>query len=166
MTFFVAGCILREVGHFRKNTYDTLGERKQKMNVLFFLTPKSEITYVFQDYKISKVMEVLDGRGYTAVPMIDRMGRYVGTVTEGDILRLVKEKKDLTFDQIEEITIGNVPIKRDVKPVLGNADMVDLIKISLEQNFVPVVDDNNTFIGIITRRDIIHVCYAKAKKNF
>ena len=135
------------------------------MNVLFFLTPKNEITYVFQDYKISKVMEVLDGRGYTAVPMIDRMGRYVGTVTEGDILRLIKEKKDLTFDQIEEISIGNVPIKRDVKPVLGNADMADLIKISLEQNFVPVVDDNNTFIGIITRRDIIHVCYAKAKKN-
>lgn len=165
MTFFVVGCILKRRGILEKNTYDTLGEREQKMNVLFFLTPKNEITYVFQDYKISKVMEVLDGRGYTAVPMIDRMGRYVGTVTEGDILRLIKEKKDLTFDQIEEISIGNVPIKRDVKPVLGNADMADLIKISLEQNFVPVVDDNNTFIGIITRRDIIHVCYAKAKKN-
>lgn len=135
------------------------------MNVLFFLTPKSEITYVFDDYKISKVMDVLDSRGYTAVPVIDRTGHYVGTVTEGDILRLVREKKELTFDQIEEITVGNVPIKRDVKPVLGNADMEDLIKISLEQNFAPVVDDHNTFIGIITRRDIIHVCYAKAKKE-
>ena len=133
----------KKEGYLQKITYETLGEREQKMNVLFFLTPKSEITYVFEDYKISQVMEVLDGRGYTAVPMIDRTGHYVGTVTEGDILRLVKEKKDLTFDQIEEVTIGNVPIKREVKPVLGNSDMADLIKISLEQNFAPVVDDNN-----------------------
>lgn len=138
---------------------------EEKMNVLFFLTPKSEITYVFDDYKISKVMDVLDSRGYTAVPMIDRQGHYIGTVTEGDLLRVMRDKRELNYECIEEMTIGNVPRKRDVRPVLGNANMEDLIKISLEQNFVPVVDDNNVFIGIITRRDIIHVCYAKARND-
>ena len=135
------------------------------MNVLFFLTPKSEITYMFQDDKVKKMMEVLDSQGYTAIPMIDRQGHYIGTLTEGDILRLIRDKKELSYDCIEQITVGNVPIKRQVKPVRGSADMADLIKISLEQNFVPVVDDHNIFIGIITRRDIIHVCYAKAKKD-
>lgn len=135
------------------------------MNVLFFLTPKSEITYMFQDDKVQKMMEILDCQGYTAIPMIDRQGHYIGTLTEGDILRLIRDKKELSYDCIEQITVGNVPIKRQVKPVRGSADMADLIKISLEQNFVPVVDDHNIFIGIITRRDIIHVCYAKAKKD-
>ena len=135
------------------------------MNVLFFLTPKSEITYMFQDDKVQKMMEILDCQGYTAIPMIDRQGHYIGTLTEGDILRLIRDKKELSYDCIEQITVGNVPIKRQVKPVRGSADMSDLIKISLEQNFVPVVDDHNIFIGIITRRDIIHVCYAKAKKD-
>ncbi len=135
------------------------------MNVLFFLTPKSEITYMFQDDKVKKMMEVLDSQGYTAIPMIDRQGHYIGTLTEGDILRLIRDKKELSYDCVEQITVGNVPIKRQVKPVSASADMGDLIKISLEQNFVPVVDDHNIFIGIITRRDIIHVCYAKAKKD-
>lgn len=135
------------------------------MNVLFFLTPKSEITYMYQDDKVQKMMEILDSQGYTAIPMIDRQGHYIGTLTEGDILRLVRDKKELNYDCIEQITVGSVPIKRKVRPVCGSADMADLIKISLEQNFVPVVDDHNIFIGIITRRDIIHVCYAKAKKD-
>lgn len=31
----------------------------------------------------------------------------------------------------------------------------------MSQNFVPVVDDQNKFIGIITRRSIIEYCYDK-----
>ena len=55
--------------------------------------------------------------------------------------------------------------KTEIEPVRGSADMIDLIKISLKQNYVPVVDDNNIFIGIITRQDIIQVCYARARKD-
>ncbi len=134
------------------------------MNVLFFLTPKSEVTYVIEDYKLSKVMDIMEETGYTALPMIDRQGRYVGSVTEGDILRVIREKKELSLDQVGEITAVNIPRKTDIKPVSGTADMIDMIRRALEQNYVPVVDDDNIFCGIITRRDIIQVCYAKAKQ--
>ncbi len=43
------------------------------------------------------------------------------------------------------------------------SDMEDLIGKAMEQNFVPVVDDEKHFIGIITRRDIIGYCYNKMK---
>ena len=33
--------------------------------------------------------------------------------------------------------------------------MEDLISISLNQNFVPVVDDRGVFVGIVARRQII-----------
>jgi CBS domain-containing protein len=33
--------------------------------------------------------------------------------------------------------------------------MEELFEKATNQNFVPVVDDNNVFIGIITRKDII-----------
>lgn len=133
------------------------------MNVLFFLTPKSEVTYIYEDYKISQVMEVMEETGYTAIPMIDRQGHYVGSVTEGDILRVIREKRELNLECIGEIAVANIHRKTQIKPVSGTADMVDMIKRALEQNYVPVVDDENIFSGIITRRDIIQVCYAKAK---
>lgn len=136
---------------------------ERHVNVLFFLTPKSEVIYVIEDYKLSKVMDIMEETGYTALPMIDRQGRYVGSVTEGDILRVIREKKELSLDQVGEITVVNIPRKTDIKPVSGTADMIDMIRRALEQNYVPVVDDDNIFSGIITRRDIIQVCYAKAK---
>ena len=138
---------------------------ERHLNVLFSLTPKSEVTYIFDDYKISKVMDIMEETGYTALPIIDRQGRYVGTITEGDILWTMRKNRELNLDCIGEIVVSNMHRKTDIKPVCGSADMIDLIKISLTQNYVPVVDDNNIFIGIITRRDIIHVCYAKAKKD-
>lgn len=131
--------------------------------MLFFLTPKSEVTYIYEDYKLSQVMDVMEQTGYTAIPMIDRQGHYVGSVTEGDILRVIREKRELSLECIGEITVANIRRKTQIKPVSGTADMVDMIKRALEQNYVPVVDDDNIFSGIITRRDIIHVCYAKAK---
>lgn len=42
--------------------------------------------------------------------------------------------------------------------------MEDLIQKAMNQNFVPVVDDQKKFIGIITRKSIIEYCYEKLKK--
>ncbi len=134
------------------------------MNVLFFLTPKSEVTYIYEDYKLSQVMDIMEKTGYTAIPMIDRRGHYVGSVTEGDILRVIREKRELSLECVGEIVVANIHRKAQIKPVSATADMVDMIKRALEQNYVPVVDDDNIFSGIITRKDIIQVCYAKAKQ--
>ena len=47
-------------------------------------------------------------------------------------------------------------------PVNINCDIEDLVSLSMRQNFVPVVDDEGIFIGIIRRKDIIQYCYERA----
>ena len=37
-------------------------------------------------------------------------------------------------------------------------NMYDLVSRAAEQNFIPVVDDKNTFIGIVTRRAVMRYC--------
>ena len=44
---------------------------------------------------------------------------------------------------------------RDNKAVNISISMEGLVDKITNQNFVPVVDDNNVFIGIITRKDVI-----------
>ena len=39
------------------------------------------------------------------------------------------------------------------------ANMHDLIERAGSQNFIPVVDDKDTFIGIITRSAIVKYCH-------
>ena len=44
-----------------------------------------------------------------------------------------------------------------------NCNIEDLVSLSMRQNFVPVVDDEGVFIGIIRRKDIIQYCYEKKR---
>lgn len=45
------------------------------MNVLFFLTPKSEVAYLKDEWTLRQGIEKLEYSGYTAIPMIDKIGR-------------------------------------------------------------------------------------------
>ena len=54
---------------------------------------------------------------------------------------------------------------RDNKPVHVNVDMEGLLDKVMHQNFVPVVDDDKVFIGIVTRKDVIQYLMDELKKK-
>lgn len=125
------------------------------MNIAFFLLPKSEIVYLSFDCTMRQAMEKMEYHRYTAVPIIDREGKYMGTVTEGDLLWKLKNTPGLSYEGTEKIWLKEIPRRLENKPVSINAHMEDLLSLAALQNFVPVVDDVGTFIGIIRRREII-----------
>ena len=126
------------------------------MNILFFLTPKSEVAYIYDDETLRQALEKMEYHRYTAVPIIDHEdGTYIGTLTEGDLLWDLKERYDLNVRDAEELPIVSVRRKRDNEPVAADANIEDLISKVMNQNFVPVIDDDSRFIGIITRKDVI-----------
>ena len=131
------------------------------MNILFFLKPKATIEYIETSFSIRQVLEKLDNHGYSAIPMIDSEGHYVNTISDGDILMYIKNNTSLDLKKAEDISILDVNVRRDVKSIKINENMEDLLELSLNQNFVPVVDDLNRFIGIITRKDVIKYFYGK-----
>jgi CBS domain-containing protein len=133
------------------------------MNILFYLVPKSEVTYLFDDYTLRQALEKMEYHKFGAVPIITRSGNYVGTLTEGDILWEVKNKYSLDLKEAEEIPIRSLKRKRDNQPVNVNCNIEDLVMTSMNQNFVPVIDDNGIFIGIVTRKSIIEYCYNQYK---
>ena len=135
------------------------------MNIAFLLTPKNEVIYEYLDATMRQVMERMDHHGYTAIPLIDRSGRYVGTLTEGDLLRKLKNTPELNFKNTGNIKISNIPRRKKHKSVSISADVESVINLATSQNFVPVIDDNGTFIGILKRSDIINYCYNVIKKE-
>ena len=132
------------------------------MNILFFITPKSETAYIYDDSTLRQVIEKMEHHKYTAIPILNRSGNYIGTVTEGDLLRIIKEQYSLSLHAAEDIPIWQVPRRWAYESVNINCNIEDLIELSMQQNFVPVVDDEGRFIGIIRRKDIIQYCYEKS----
>ena len=130
------------------------------MNILFFLTPKCEVAYIYEDETLRQALEKMEYHKYSAVPIISRTGRYIGTITEGDMLWGIKNKFNLSLKEAERVTVAAIDRRLDNRPVFANSNMDK----ALNQNFVPVVDDQKNFIGIITRKDIIRYYYDKSQE--
>ena len=134
------------------------------MNILFFLKPKAEVAFVYDYHTLRQAMEIMEYHKYSSIPMINREGKYVGTITEGDLLWGLKKLNILNLKEAEDIAITKSARRADYRPVSADSNMEDLMEKAMDQNFVPVIDDQQNFIGIITRKDIIGYCYEKIKK--
>lgn len=133
------------------------------MNILFFLTPKNEVAFIRNDATLRQAIEKMEYHRYTAIPILDQEGRYLGTLTEGDLLREIKSRYDLNLHEAEDISIMKVPRRWKMEPVAIDCDIEDLVHAAMRQNFVPVVDDQGVFIGIITRRAIIQYGFRRSR---
>lgn len=128
------------------------------MNIAFFLLPKSEVITTTLQTTLRQTLERMEYHRYTAVPILSDDGHYVGTVTEGDLLWFMKNSEGISFENAHRHLLSEVPLRVQNKPVHIHADMVDLIDLAKVQNFVPIVDDSDKFIGIVRRSEIIEYC--------
>ena len=127
-------------------------------NILFFLTPKAMCAHLNSDYTVRQALEKMEAAHYTALPILNKKGEYCGALTEGDLLWALKNLCNMDIREAEHHRIMEIDHHKDNIPVKVNTSMHELISRAAGQNFVPVVDDKNTFIGIITRRAIIQYC--------
>ena len=52
------------------------------MNILFFLKPKSEVAFIYDYSTLRQVLETMEFHKYASIPMLNKAGEYVGTMTE------------------------------------------------------------------------------------
>ena len=127
-------------------------------NVLFFLTPKAMCQFVYDDFTVRQALEKMESSGYTALPILNKRGEYRGTLSEGDVLWAMKNLCNMDLRMAETRRIMEISRRRDNIPVRVTTSMRDLVERAVTQNFVPVVDDKDTFIGLVTRKAIISYC--------
>ena len=127
-------------------------------NILFFLTPKAMCAYLHDDDTIRQALEKMEQAGYAALPILNKRGEYRGTLTEGDVLWALKNMCYMDMRQAEARRITEITRRKVHIPVRVTTSMHDLVERATSQNFVPVVDDKDAFIGIVTRGNIVKYC--------
>lgn len=116
------------------------------------LTPKRNVQFLVTNQTVEEALFIMKNVRYSSVPLLDKDGFYIGTVTEGDLLWFLENKN---IEEAKKVMVGSVARNRDYAPVNVLASIEDLITTSLGQNFVPILDDRNFFIGIVTRKDLL-----------
>lgn len=126
------------------------------MNILASLTPKSGVDYITDDASLFKALQLMQKRNHSAIPIINKKGRYVGTITAMDVLGCITENFDLSLKASAKFPVRNIKRIKDYRAVKVATVFEDLVEVAMEQNFVPVVDDEDNFIGILTRKEILY----------
>jgi CBS domain-containing protein len=128
------------------------------MNIFFLLTPKAVCSHLRVEDTVRQALERMESTGYSALPILAKDGTYHGSLTEGDLLWAIKSKGLFDVHAMEKVGIMEIEHRKDNTPVSVDTQVEDLMAMAIEQNFVPVVDDKDTFIGIVTRGNIIKYC--------
>ena len=125
------------------------------MNIAKIMIPRACTVFLNEKQTVRQGWEVMTRNGYTAIPVLDAEQHYIGCVSEGDFLRHILDTGSLDKMEMENHGVREL-VRRDFCPPLSiDADEGDVIRATLNQNFVPIVDSRNTLCGILTRRGVI-----------
>ena len=139
----------------RRRVKYTITSGRSKMNIPKILTPKAMTAYLNDNDTVRQGLEVMKRYGYTAIPVLNDHGEYIGCITEGDFLWHILSTGSTSMKSQERYRISEL-VRRDFCPPLGiAADDDEVIDTVMQQNFVPIVDDRGCFCGIVTRRSVI-----------
>lgn len=124
-------------------------------NIISLLTPKKMTFYINEKATLRQAIEKFEAHKFSVVPIIDEEGKYIDTLSEGDILRVIKNQENFNVRIAENVLVKDIEHYRPYQSIKIEASIREAFTLSLEQNFIPVTDDNDIFIGIIKRKDII-----------
>ena len=127
----------------------------EKTNVLFLLTPKTQVACLKDTMNVRQALEKMRAHGYTAIPLISEEGEYLGSISEGDLLWHIAGNDQISMEDLENVKITRLLHKDRMPAVKVDADMNELAQRIVSQNFVPVVDDRNVLMGIVTRSRVM-----------
>ncbi|MBR3645928.1 MAG: CBS domain-containing protein [Lachnospiraceae bacterium] len=125
------------------------------MNIFKLLKPKESVSYLMDSTPIDKALEQMRTAGYSDSPVLSEDGHYLGCVNEGDFLWFIMDHNIISYDNANQYRVSDL-IRPGYNPAMKTSVTVsDLLERSRDQNFIPITDDRNFFIGIVTRQAII-----------
>ena len=131
------------------------------MNIPSLLIPKANVEYLRTKDSIEFALDIFRRNSYSAVPVINSDGIYRGTITEGDFLYYIMDNPEA---DLKKVKVRHILREDFYEAVKITASIDKLLIKCLDQNFVPVTDDRDVFVGIVTRKVIFKNIYEEQLK--
>ena len=130
-------------------------------SIFSMLTPKIEVGWLYEDFTLRQAYEKLLQWNFSAMPIIDGTGEYKGILFAKDLLKYLEILNVDNVKDMEQYKLTDVNGIYDTTAIKCNTSFEKVVNMLENQNFIPVVDDREKFIGIITRRSLIECLYNK-----
>ena len=118
-----------------------------------FLTPAENLAVLIDTHNADHAILLLSQMTYTRVPVVTDEKEFVGTIGLRDILAYQMEQ-GLSQETMADTDIVHMT-KKDVAVVEPDYRLTDVLHKLVDESFLPVVDKDGFFQGIITRKSIL-----------
>ena len=118
-----------------------------------FLTPAENLAVLIDTHNADHATLLLSQMTYTRVPVVTDEKEFVGTIGLRDILAYQMEQ-GLSQESMADTDIVHMT-KKDVAVVEPDYRLTDVLHKLVDESFLPVVDEEGIFQGIITRKSIL-----------
>ncbi|WP_350015374.1 cyclic-di-AMP-binding protein CbpB [Streptococcus sp. KHUD_010] len=118
-----------------------------------FLTPAENLAVLIDTHNADHAILLLSQMTYSRVPVVTDQKKFVGTISITDILsyQMQHEIPDEEFMTTDIVHM----VKKDDLTVGPDFTLTEVLHKLVDESFLPVVDQDNTFQGIITRKSIL-----------
>jgi CBS domain-containing protein len=125
------------------------------MRVVDLMT--TDVIRVSPDTRIKEAARLMFRHRVSGLPVVDSDGKLSGIITEADFLRMEVARNEADEPQPIE-TVGEI-MSSGVVTIEPEAEITEAAKTMVVQDVkrLPVVDDDNKMLGIISRLDIVAV---------
>ncbi|CRK80893.1 CBS domain-containing protein [Neobacillus massiliamazoniensis] len=134
-----------------------------------------EVITVLPEASIKEVMKTFVEKKIGGVPIVDSGGKLLGIVTDGDILRAIKpvdqhiqnyftysiliEEINLEsrMSEMKNLSIIKIAKTRNIVTIHPEDELKKVVQLLSKHHFkkLPVVDDENRVVGVLSRGDVI-----------
>ncbi|HXY53335.1 MAG TPA: CBS domain-containing protein [Nitrospirota bacterium] len=155
-------------GHLRS----TLGLEMRVHDVM-----TKEVISIPKFESIVRAANILSEKNISGLPVVDKGQKVIGIITQADILSMLGVGRDHTFKDLLKYMLGEPLPERKIGDLVGDimtapaltirpdANIAEVVRIMDERKVrrLPVVDERDILIGIISRADILKAVIRKLK---
>ncbi|MGM0124181.1 hypothetical protein IGI37_001555 [Enterococcus sp. AZ194] len=133
-----------------------------------FLIPAENVANVMYQNPLDHCLLVLSKVGYSKIPVLDKGDRLVGLVSLTEVVEKMIDLKEIDMARLNGLTVADV-METSVPVVSEDWDLEEVLHLLVDLAFLPVVDENQVFKGIITRKEVLkavnHMSHELERRN-
>ena len=122
--------------------------------MLDFMIPADNVANVIDQHTLSTGLLILTQSNYTMIPVLSAESKLMGVISMSMIIKAVMTVDAIEMERLDELKVRDVMLCQPVR-VQANCNLAEVLNYLIDQNFVCVVDGDNRFLGIITRKNVM-----------
>lgn len=119
-----------------------------------YIISSEKVAHVQVGNSAEHALLVLTKTGYSAIPVLDSKYRFRGLINAQRITDAILGLDHIEYERLSDIRVEEI-MEKDLPLIHINERFQKALDMVINQNFLCIVDDEEMFMGILTRRVVL-----------